>query len=188
LLGEYTQTGHPIQETVYLGDTPVAVLTGRKALYVYADHLNSPRAIADSTNTVVWRWDSDPLGTTLPNEDPDGNGKKITYNLRFPGQYYDRETGLHYNYFRDYDPGTGRYIESDPIGLLGGINSYNYGGNNPVNFSDPHGAFAWVIAIAAAVIITKEIILPLITIIRDLPTITDKPKLPPEYPQLQPCP
>ncbi|HGT3378250.1 TPA: RHS repeat-associated core domain-containing protein, partial [Pseudomonas aeruginosa] len=60
-------------------------------------------------------------------------------NLRFPGQYYDAESGLHYNYFRDYDPETGRYVETDPIGLEGGINTYGYVGANPVGNIDPLG-------------------------------------------------
>ena len=69
----------------------------------------------------------------------DGDGKKVTFNLRFPGQYYDRESGLYYNYFRDYDPSTGRYVESDPIGLAAGTNLYAYVGGDPVNRIDPHG-------------------------------------------------
>jgi RHS repeat-associated protein len=70
------------------------------------------------------------------NDDPDGDGVGFTYNPRFPGQYFDAETGLHYNYFRDYDPATGRYVESDPIGLDGGLNTYGYGLANPIKYTD----------------------------------------------------
>jgi RHS repeat-associated protein len=76
-------------------------------------------ASVSSLGRTVWRWDSDPFGTSPALEDPDGDGIAFTYNLRFPGQYYDKETRLHYNYFRDYDRATGRYIQSDPIGLRG---------------------------------------------------------------------
>jgi RHS repeat-associated protein len=89
----------------------------------------------------MWRWDSDPFGTTLANENPSGLGV-FSYGLRFPGQYYDSETGLHYNYFRDYDPATGRYIESDPIGLEGGVNTYSYAQSSPALNADSSGLFA----------------------------------------------
>lgn len=117
LLGEYNSNGSVIQETVYLGDTPVAVLTPTAAYYLHADHLDTPRALTDTTNKVIWRWDSDPFGATAANEDPDGDGIKFTFNLRFPGQYFDKETGLHYNYHRYYDPNTGRYMTADPISV-----------------------------------------------------------------------
>ncbi len=66
---------------------------------------------------------------------------EVRNNFRFPGQYFDQETGLHYNYFRDYSSAIGRYIEPDPIGLEGGVNLYPYVLNNPVNHIDPEGKF-----------------------------------------------
>jgi RHS repeat-associated protein len=103
--------------------------------------------------TVVWRWKlnqqtatgSNAFGAQPAEEDPDGNGTSLRFDLRFPGQHYDAATGLHYNYFRDYEPGTGRYVESDPIGLVGGVNTYAYGGDNPLLNSDPTGEafFVW---------------------------------------------
>ncbi|MEQ1637178.1 MAG: RHS repeat-associated core domain-containing protein [Methylococcales bacterium] len=121
---------------------PVAILAGSNVGYIYADHLNAPRAIADQTGKVVWRWDADAFGSTPANEDSDKDGKLFAYNLRFPGQYFDKSTGLHYNGFRDYEPGTGRYIQSDPIGLGGGANTYNYVGGSPVSYSDFSGLWA----------------------------------------------
>jgi RHS repeat-associated protein len=66
----------------------------------------------------------------------------VNIRLRFPGQYLDEETGLHYNYFRDYDPVTGRYLQSDPIGLGGGLNTYGYALANPLAWTDPLGLFS----------------------------------------------
>jgi RHS repeat-associated protein len=83
-------------------------------------------------------------------EDPDGDGKKVIMNLRFPGQYFDEETGLHYNYFRDYYAGIGRYIEPDPIGLEGGVNLYSYVLNNPVNHIDPDGKLLFIVVAPGA--------------------------------------
>ncbi|MEO1248060.1 MAG: RHS repeat-associated core domain-containing protein, partial [Pseudomonadota bacterium] len=117
---------------------PVAVIVGSDVHYVHTDHLGTPRAITDS-GVVIWRWESDPFGATAAQEDPDGDLVDFTYNLRFPGQYYDDETGLHYNYFRTYDPSTGRYLESDPIGLAAGPNTYAYADGAPNLYSDPLG-------------------------------------------------
>jgi RHS repeat-associated protein len=105
---------------------------------IYSDHLNTPRLITDATNRTVWEWPVDTFGAGVANENPSGLGT-FAFNLRLPGQYYDAETGLHYNYFRDYDPGVGRYVESDPIGLKGGVNLYLYVSASPVRWSDPYG-------------------------------------------------
>lgn len=139
LLGEYSNNGAAVQETVYLGTTPVAVLRG-DVYYVYADHLDTTQVITTSSdNSPVWRWDTaDPFGAQLPLENPSGKGT-FTFNPRFPGQLFDRETNNHYNYHRDYDPQTGRYIQSDPIGLLGGIDTYLYADGNPISLSDRTG-------------------------------------------------
>lgn len=108
--------------------------------YIQTDQIDTPRVVTDQANKVVWRWDAaDPFGASAPDEDPDGDGARFTLNLRFPGQYFDRETGLHYNYYRDYDPAIGRYIESDPTGLQGGINTYAYVTGNPLLYIDPFG-------------------------------------------------
>ena len=124
--------------------SPVAVTVTAPApqvYYIHPDHLNTPRLIADSAGTTVWRWDNqEPFGNDTPNGDPDGDSNSFEFNLRFPGQYFDRETNLAYNYFRDYDPAIGRYIQSDPIGIIAGSNTYLYAWASPILFADPKGA------------------------------------------------
>jgi RHS repeat-associated protein len=105
------------------------------------DHLNTPRLVANQSGQTVWRWDQqEPFGVNVPDENPSSLGA-FEFPLRFPGQYADKETNLYYNYFRDYDPITGRYDESDPIGLRGGINTYAYGRVDPLRHIDPQGLF-----------------------------------------------
>lgn len=114
--------------------TPIAVY------YVHADQLGTPRAITrPSDDAIVWKWDNtEPFGNSAANDNPSGLGT-FAYNPRFPGQYYDAETGTNYNGARDYDPTIGRYIESDPIGLEAGLNTYAYVDSDPLNFTDPSG-------------------------------------------------
>lgn len=142
LLGEYNSTGGLVQETVWLGDTPVATIrpgTPAVVYYVHADHINAPRMVTrPSDNKIAWRWDTDPFGSAAPNQNPQSLGTFV-YNLRYPGQYYDSETGLNYNFHRDYDPQAGRYIESDPIGQRGGVNTYVFVRGNPIGYIDPNG-------------------------------------------------
>ena len=85
----------------------------------------------------------------MPDENPSSLGM-FEFPLRFPGQYADKETNLYYNYFRDYDPYLGRYAESDPIGLRGGLNTYGYVAGSPLSSIDPRGEVGLVMAGAAA--------------------------------------
>jgi RHS repeat-associated protein len=130
-----------------MGDVPVATLRPNGSTvsiyYVHTDHLNAPRIVTQSSadNSARWLW-----GGNAPNQNPVGLGTFV-YNLRFPGQYYQVETGLFYNYFRDYDPAVGRYVESDPIGLGGGnYSTYGYADENPVSGIDPMGLWVKICA------------------------------------------
>ena len=126
---------------LYLDGLPVGVVVGGQIYYVETDQLGTPREVAASTNNALrWKWDyfGTTFGETAPNQNPSGLGS-FTFNLRFPGQYYDAETGNHYNYFRDYEPQTGRYTESDPIGLVAGLNTYGYTDQNPIRYFDNRG-------------------------------------------------
>jgi RHS repeat-associated protein len=113
--------------------------------YVHPDHLGTPRAIttSDASNTKVWAWSNlETFGNNVPDENPSGLGN-FTYNNGFPGQYFDQETNTSYNYFRDYDPSIGRYVQSDPIGLRGGINTYGYVEGDPLHYVDSEGLDRW---------------------------------------------
>ena len=157
LLGEYTAT--TAQEYVWADGTPVAILgtTGEPLTvadrifangfevppiitstvqYVHTDQLDSPRAVTNTAgaNQWTWPWQTNPFGETAPTG-------SFALNLRFPGQYADAETALAYNYYRDYESGTGRYTEPDPVGLIGGALDYGYVANNPLADGDLFGLF-----------------------------------------------
>jgi RHS repeat-associated protein len=128
-----------------------SLFTGLNTYYIHSDHLDSPRSITNTAGQEVWRWDNtDPFGNNIANENPSNLGA-FTFNLRFPGQYFDRETGLHYNVNRDYNPAVGRYIESDPIGLQGGINTFGYVKGNPLSYVDPLGLWCVLQEVADAI-------------------------------------
>jgi len=125
----------------------VGAITSSTAFYLHADHLNTPRLATNQAGQEVWRWKSDAFGDGAATNAPNSGLNVI--NLRFPGQYYDLESGLYYNYFRDYDPETGRYVETDPIGLKGGLNTFGYAYQNPINNFDPDGRLVWFLGLGA---------------------------------------
>ena len=107
--------------------------------YLHNDHLGTPQAMTDAAAQLLWWRDQTPFGQTV------STGGFSESPLRFPGQYADPESGLAYNYFRDYHPALGRYIQSDPIGLGGGLNTYGYVGGNPLAAIDLYGLETYVI-------------------------------------------
>jgi RHS repeat-associated protein len=126
-----------VSEYIYLDGIRLAQIVGgdKNPVYYYyiSDHLNTGQLVTDDQGAVVWQGNFTPFGEV------DVVVNNVENNFRFPGQYFDAETGLHYNWNRYYDPATGRYITADPIGLEGGMNLYAYVGGNPVNYIDPSG-------------------------------------------------
>jgi RHS repeat-associated protein len=117
-----------MQEIKQAEQTPVTVH------YYHCDHLGTPIALTDRQGQIVWAAQYDPWGNIIQEYNPDN----MEQNIRLPGQYHDRETGLYYNYHRYYDPKIGSYINQDPIGPLGGWNLSAYT-RNPLRFIDPLG-------------------------------------------------
>lgn len=135
LISEYDGSGNTLIEHVYIGNTAIAALKNNQIYSVHTDEIGTPRFITDQNNNQVWAWhNTDIFGGNQP-----VSTNNFTYNLRFAGQYFDFENGLHYNYYRTYDPKTGRYMQSDPIGLNGGDHTYNYVSGNPLSMNDPDG-------------------------------------------------
>ncbi len=167
LLGEYGMGGSQSagqSQYLYLptsqGPIPIAAEIDNRLYAIHTDHLGTPRRLTQADGQAAWQWAYTPYGdeaptlgakrftneTTNPSTGSTGIAP-VRFNLRYPGQYFDAESGLHYNYFRSYDPRTGRYTQSDPIGLDGGWNRFAYVGGNPLKWTDPKG-----LAIPAAVI------------------------------------
>ena len=133
IIGESDPGGNFQKEYLYNGKNRIAMVdvASGEIFYFLNDRLRTPQMLTDSSNTVVWEAIYKPFGEA--NIHPQSN---VVNNFRFPGQYYDEETGLHYNYHRYYDPATGRYMTTDPLGLEGGLNLFTYVDNNPINFLD----------------------------------------------------
>ena len=136
LIAESDNTGTVIREYIWLGGLPIGLVdsTSTPTLYfVHADHLATPQKATNSSKTIVWDAQVQPFG-----EIASVTGA-LTQLLQFPGQYHDAETGFNDNWHRTYDPSTGRYLQSDPLGIGAGPNVYAYGAGNPISNTDPDG-------------------------------------------------
>ena len=112
---------------------PIMLSRGAHHYFYHNDNLGTPHLLTDSNGAIVWQASYDAFGKAQVTTD------KVSNNLRFPGQYFDAETELDYNFHRYYDPETGRYVSADPIGLGGGINFYAYVQNDPAEWVDARG-------------------------------------------------
>ena len=139
LIGEYDATGQVIREYVYLAGEPMALVRQGEVYYFHNDQLGSPLKLTDGNQNIVWDGLKTPFGEIMS-----ATGS-VDNSLRFPGQYFDSETGLHQNWFRDYDPVSGRYTQSDPIGIRGGVNLYGYVEQNPISNYDILGLYTWAL-------------------------------------------
>lgn len=134
-----------LREYVWFEGKPIAVIEDGVVYYVRSDHIGKPVFATDATGAKVWEASYLPFGGMRMS-----SGANI--DLRFPGQWFQSENGLHQNWMREYDPTTGRYIQADPLGLVDGASVYGYAGQNPNRYTDPTGEFipAWAAAAAAA--------------------------------------
>ena len=145
-----TAASNPDQGTAHILALRPGGSNQKQLYYIHVDHLNTPRQIYNANQQLAWRWDQqEPFGKTPANENPTGMGT-FEFPLRFAGQYFDKETNLAYNYFRDFDPSLGRYVQSDPIGLWGGMNTYVYVGGAPLTRIDPDGRLFFIPALIGA--------------------------------------
>jgi RHS repeat-associated protein len=145
---DYDENSHLLSESagtttrdyIWMDGMPVGIVdhTGSTTAvnFVHADGLGSARVVTNSTGAVLWQWAyaGNPFGEKAP-----VSSTGYTLNLRFPGQYFDAESGLSYNLNRDFEAAAGRYVQSDPIGLAGGMSTNAYGEGNPLSFGDPLG-------------------------------------------------
>lgn len=151
LLGEYAADGSPLVTYGYTPGSPPStdvlfVRAGSQTFYTHNDQLGTTQRITDRDGNLVWSAHYDAFGTASV-----APTSTLTFNPRLPGQYFDAETGLHYNLRRYYDPQIGRYLTEDPIGLEGGVNRYAYVNGDPINAADPTGEVAPAVAWGARI-------------------------------------
>ncbi len=177
------------------GPMPIAAVVNGQTYAVHSDHLNTPRKLTQANGQAVWQWAYSAFG----DEQPTTAAKRftsemtvpttgatsipdVTFNLRYPGQYFDKETGLHYNWHRSYCPGCGRYTQADPIGLDGGWNRFSYVEGNPLSKVDPTGRFAMIIPFIPVIITGTDIAIGagLGALGYGLDLIFNRPKNPPD--------
>lgn len=132
------KTGADVKDYIYLHGAPIGYIKNGQLYFVHTDQVSRPELITNTSGAIVWQANLKPFNRTVKST---SIGE---FNLGFPGQYYDSESGLWYNINRYYDPETGRYTQSDPIGLAGGMNTYAYVGGNPISYIDPLGLDAEV--------------------------------------------
>ncbi len=125
--------GIDFREYIYVDKLPIAHAFGTDVFFILADHVDTPAIMTDASGTSVWQIETQPYG------DAENVTGTATLNLRFPGQYHDDESGMNYNYFRNYRPDLGRFLEADPLGFVGGANVYAYVASDPINLIDPLG-------------------------------------------------
>ena len=127
-------SGSLTREYIWLGDTPLAVYEGATLSYVHPDHLDRPVAMTTSGGpAIAWQAKYDPFGNVVTITNP------TAMTARFPGQWFQIEDGLSYNWHRNYDPTLGRYSQADPLGFVDGPGVYNYAGGSPVMNVDRDG-------------------------------------------------
>lgn len=133
ILAEHKDDGDIWTNYLWFGGELIGMVRGTQTYFIHNDHLGRPEIATNTAKTKVWQANNYAFNRSLPLDNIGGLA------LGFPGQHFDPESGLWYNRFRDYDSNTGRYIQSDPIGLVGGLNTYTYVGGNPVNAVDSLG-------------------------------------------------
>jgi RHS repeat-associated protein len=186
IIAESDGTGATTAEYVYLNSQPLAKIEGSSVYFYHDDHLGTPQKMTDSSGAVVWSADYKPFGEV------NITTNTITNNLRFPGQYYDVETGLNYNNWRHYNFIIGRYIEADPVGQAAGLNLFVYVDDKPLSAIDPNGlSMATCKAVCFTELVIKHLWVTTKTTVKTLKCVRERTKDTPEgkipigFPQIE---